>query len=328
MKLKTRLLSICTVVALTVATLAMTAFADDPTSVRINQGNRELQKGRSLKLSVTVLPRDSNDTLDFWSDEPDIVDVDGDGVCEALDYGTATIHVETVNGKKDSITITVPDPRESSQASEQDSGVQDTDSSSSRAASSSRASSSTTATTSGTIEMKEKIDRETLVSAVQGAGSGRATLSNYAAVSAESLQAAAAAGNAGVNFDTKSGSTVVGRVVVSPANAANLTGDISLGVYAKNAKTQSVQNVFDRYYSNNVTVIRCDQNDFGMTVEVVAKVGNLNADSLKFYSYSSSGNTYSDLTVSNVSVDKSGYVHFNTTKGGYIVVSDGALAKK
>lgn len=79
-------------------------------SIEITNGNITLYKGQSEVLDVKFNPSDFSDskTLIWTTDNEDVVTL-SNGTVTAKGVGTATITAETVNGKKASITVTVPE---------------------------------------------------------------------------------------------------------------------------------------------------------------------------------------------------------------------------
>lgn len=79
-------------------------------SIQITNGDINLYKGQSEELNVTFNPSDFSDsrTLIWSTDNEDVVTL-SNGTVTAKNVGTAIITAETVNGKKDSITVTVPE---------------------------------------------------------------------------------------------------------------------------------------------------------------------------------------------------------------------------
>lgn len=79
-------------------------------SIEITNGDITLYKGQSEVLDVKFNPSDFSDskTLIWTTDNEDVVTL-SNGTVIAKDVGTATITAETVNGKKASITVTVPE---------------------------------------------------------------------------------------------------------------------------------------------------------------------------------------------------------------------------
>ena len=67
--------------------------------------------------------------------------------------------------------------------------------------------------------------------------------------------------------------------------------------------------------------------DFGTKVEVATlmNLSGMDTKQLRFYSYNSARNTYAPLAAPSYWIDNAGYLHFSTTVGGAIVVSEGPL---
>lgn len=66
------------------------------------------EEGKEIELLALVLPEDTTDSTVTWSvDNPDIAQIDSNGVFTALAEGTVTVVAETSNGLKDEITIEV-----------------------------------------------------------------------------------------------------------------------------------------------------------------------------------------------------------------------------
>lgn len=340
MKTKTRFFAMLLAVLLVASSLGVTALAaDDDDEVRIRslsftKSRSTMTKGTEYEFEIAIRPDDytEGDGLEWDVSDDDVLNIleeyDYSVLVEAVGPGTATLTVRTTEAKSrksNSVTITVPGNAQST--SQDTDGSQDTDSKSS---SSQTSSSKTTTSTSTTTDSQQAVTmpRETLVNAVSTAGGNTLFYSGYNVVSAETLNAAAAAGSSAVAFDTKDGNSVTGRITIYPASASNLSGSLMLGVYSTGSKVASIQAVFDKFFQNSTRVIRCEQDNYIMTVRLAAKVGSVDASNLYFYSYNVSTNRYATLPVSDVKVDNNGYVHFNTTKGGYIIVSNGPLAVK
>lgn len=329
-----KLLAILMVMTL-VLSVGVVAFAADddvpvPKKITLRPGDRTLDKGRELPTTYTISPSDAQDdaVVTYSSGDEDICEVDADGVIKAVGAGRVKITARTQNGVTGSITITVPGTTSDSSRYENES-TWDNSSSSSRSevssVSSSRISSSAASTTK-TETKREKISRETLIEAVQDAGSKTVKLKNYSSVSAASLQAAAAESKSLLQFDTMNGKSVTGRLTINSSLASKLTGDIKLGVYATAAKTKTVQAAIDDAYKNDTKVIYCEQADYGMNVTITAKVGtSLDDSNLKVYSCDKNGKNVEEVKVTNLKIDSKGFVKFTTSTGGYLIVSDGAL---
>jgi hypothetical protein len=87
----------------------------------------------------------------------------------------------------------------------------------------------------------------------------------------------------------------------------------------------------NRYYSNQISVIRLDQNGtYGQTAAVYAKLDNTrltSASALRFYTYDTAANRLEAFNT-NASISRDGYITFTTTVGNYIIVSDGLLRRR
>ncbi len=119
------------------------------------------------------------------------------------------------------------------------------------------------------------------------------------------------------------------RVTIDPkASTKTISMLSSTTISSDNCK--NVTALMNRFYSNQVSVIRLDQKgSYGQTVTVYAKLDNsrLNTSSLRFYTYDSAANTLNAITT-NYRVSDTGYVTFNTTVGNYIIVTDSAIRRK
>jgi len=130
--------------------------------------------------------------------------------------------------------------------------------------------------------------------------------------------------------DTMNGKSVAGRITVNPA-LATLTSDTQLGVYVDSAHTSATKTRFEKFFKNQISVVSlAQQGSYGMSVKIAAKVSlsGFNTSSLYFYSYDKASNKYNQIQKPSYSVDANGYVHFYTSAGGDILISNGPLAKK
>lgn len=328
MKRMKRILAIMLTLALVVTGLTISVSAQKPTSIKLNaQENIKMYKNQERQFTYRISPNsvDEDDEVDWSSSNYDVADVDADGYVTIKGIGVATITVKTTNNKKDSVTITVEGVDENGTLIKFD---EDPNSADTTASSSSAAATSTTTTanppvTGGSGELSlSKLETEV--------AAGNMTLRGYSNVTVESLSAIGAKNPGNLKFDTLSDKSVEGRITLNPASYTDgkYTGDIKLTVQTNETATKAVKAVFNKFFSNNVKVIRCEQQSFGASVTIAAKVGDIDTSDLYFYTYDTTTNKYEALTVQNVSLDKSGYLHFTTSTGGYIIVSEGALAKK
>jgi hypothetical protein len=161
----------------------------------------------------------------------------------------------------------------------------------------------------------------------------KVTVRGAAQVSAEALRAAAkAAADAGakatVNFDTMSGTSVSGRVTLDPAIAAEMTGDIKLGVASTGAEIEAAAKKVKEVYKNRTVTVKAEQAAWGGAVRYAVKSGlrYVRARDLALYSLNpDTGKCTAIAGDANFATDINGYVRFTTAKGGWLVLSDGEL---
>jgi hypothetical protein len=203
----------------------------------------------------------------------------------------------------------------------------------SRPAASRPAATSPAAQTSG-------VSQATLISQAQSridsAAAGAAVSLRYrnlGMVELETLQAIGeAAGNHAISLGSErqdADGNVESRVTIDPKKS---TKDISLlsSTTISSENCRNVTEFMNRYYSNQVSVIRLDQKgSYGQTVTVYAKLDNarLNTSALRFYSYDSAANKLEAMTTG-YRVNESGYVTFNSNVGNYVIVTDSAMKRK
>lgn len=332
MNKRNRFLSLFVAVVLLLACAGMsaTAFADGVKPRRITLrpgGERTLDEGRTLQFSYEIQPADADTDIEVsWStSNSNVAEVDDSGWVTAVGPGTATITAKTKNNQKATVTIRVPGkldedlPRGWTEqtTTEPTEGTEPP------------TKAVTAPTKPAATEATEKAaSKSALLAAVSEAGGKTAILKGYTTVSAADLQAVAKESKSSLRFDTVLNKAVTGCVTINPANAAKLSGDLSLGVYASGDKTKKVQERFAKHYRNNLHVLYCDQASFGMTVTIRAKVGDFASDDLRLYLYDQEENAFQSLSAKNASIDKNGYLKFPTKTGGFIVVSDGPLTAK
>ncbi len=109
------------------------------------------------------------------------------------------------------------------------------------------------------------------------------------------------------------------------------TKEVKLGVELNTKNTKNVTSLFKKWFKNkNIAVVKMAQKgEFGFTVEAAVKVDlkNFNKNNLKFYSYDAATNTYKEIETK-YTIDAKGLVHFNTTVGNYIIITDAPIASK
>ncbi|MFV0400648.1 MAG: beta strand repeat-containing protein [Oscillospiraceae bacterium] len=195
-------------------------------------------------------------------------------------------------------------------------------------------------TTSPTTAVKTEDAVKAVNAAIKAAGAGKTgsvVEKKAGQISGDTLRAmSTAATKAGGSVmyyaDTvRADNSIEGRMYINPSKAAGVQGVIQTGVYTSASKVSAVTKMFNKYFSNKIVVIHLDQaGSFGMEVEIAAKVDlkDLNTKSLQFYSYSLTSNSYVAIQNPKYFIDSSGYLHFNTTVGGEIIVTDQPLQRK
>ena len=131
-----------------------------------------------------------------------------------------------------------------------------------------------------------------------------------------------------VHADTRNGNIVEARLYIDPVKAAELTSSIRLGVNIHDANTRDFMNSF---FSNKLLAVAFDQKgSFGMEIQVAVRVdlSEMDLRNLVFYSYDPLTNTCYQLANPKYAVDANGYLHFSTSYGNYLIVSEGGLTVK
>lgn len=131
-----------------------------------------------------------------------------------------------------------------------------------------------------------------------------------------------------VDTMTSGGEAVDVRVQVNPYYSVN---GLNFAASTTSSDAASTKAFFQKWFSNNVQVVSLSQKTaFGQTASIAAKVdlSGMNTQNLYFYAYSSANNSYDRITAPAYYVDSAGYLHFNTAKGGDIIISNGPLAAK
>ncbi|RLL06950.1 hypothetical protein D4A47_13500 [Anaerotruncus massiliensis (ex Liu et al. 2021)] len=93
----------------------------------------------------------------------------------------------------------------------------------------------------------------------------------------------------------------------------------------------SVRTAFEKIYANQMAIIKFDQKgSFGMPVMITVKpdLSKLNTQTLYFYAYDQTNKTITQIAAPNNWFDKSGYLHFTTTMGNHVIITDRPLVKK
>lgn len=125
--------------------------------------------------------------------------------------------------------------------------------------------------------------------------------------------------------DTVVNNAVSARMYVDPA-AYTLPGDLKTEVIAGDA---AIEAHFAKYFKNKLKAVKfTQQGSFGMDVGVAVQLDlrGLDSSKLVLYSYDLVKNSYSMLPEQTYLIDANGYLHFTTSIGNYVVVSEGPLA--
>jgi len=121
------------------------------------------------------------------------------------------------------------------------------------------------------------------------------------------------------------------QVRVSINDPRAMTGDVLVSAWVTGTDVNRVRNLFERFFSNDVRVVRFDHTaEWGQTVRVAARVDltGMDVEGLYFYSYDSAANTFRLIVEPNYRIDANGFLWFNTDRGGSVIVSDGTLAQR
>jgi len=130
-----------------------------------------------------------------------------------------------------------------------------------------------------------------------------------------------------IHTDVVKDGKVESRLYIDPAKAT-LKSDLQLGVTLGDKK---VENKFDKYFENKIAVVKFDQvGTFGMSIKAAVKADlkGMDTRNLYFYSYDAKTNTYVKLVNPRYRIDANGYLHFTTSQGNYVIVSEAPLVRK
>lgn len=108
-------------------------------------------------------------------------------------------------------------------------------------------------------------------------------------------------------------------------NIAALDAPINVAATSWDADAAHVKSLFEKWFGAKSQVLHFYQNgSFGQTVEVATLLDfkDFNTENLCFYSYNSTTNIYSQIAAPAYYFDGAGYLHFYTTAGNYIVITE------
>lgn len=124
---------------------------------------------------------------------------------------------------------------------------------------------------------------------------------------------------------------VAARLYIDPAKSFYVEKEIKLGVSMEKKDVQKTQSVFEKHFDNKVSVVHFEhQGTFGMNIDAAVKVDltGLNTKSLMFYSYDPATNRYAPIPNANAYLDDNGFLHFTTSIGGDLVITDKPLTSR
>lgn len=127
-----------------------------------------------------------------------------------------------------------------------------------------------------------------------------------------------------VYTDTIVNNEIIARMYINP-KAYTLSADIQTGIITN---IPTIKAHFNKYFANRFAVMGfTHQGSFGTNVDVSAKLDlrGMDTSKLVLYTYDAVQNRYSMLSDQTYFIDANGYLHFTTSEGNYIIVSEGQL---
>ena len=130
-----------------------------------------------------------------------------------------------------------------------------------------------------------------------------------------------------INGDTTVAAAGAGAVDVRVAiNPALATQSVNLHASTSSESARNTAAIFQRHFGGVFYVVSTEQQrTFGMEVRIVARPApnmNTNVNALYFYSYDRAANTFRNFIPTAVWLDGNGFLHFNTTMAGDIVITN------
>jgi hypothetical protein len=125
------------------------------------------------------------------------------------------------------------------------------------------------------------------------------------------------------NFDTLAEDSVAGRIIVNPHLVSENAGGFNFTVVTASDDVTAVRELFSKHLEKPVAVIKTHMDDFGMYVIVSAKLDftGMDTETLIAYSYDKEANSYKAVKDAGCLVDEYGFINFQTTQGGYIIIT-------
>ena len=118
---------------------------------------------------------------------------------------------------------------------------------------------------------------------------------------------------------------IMARIYIEPSK---MQKPISVAARLDDTAIAPAKNMFTNFFNNKMAYMQLGQvGDYGTTISIAAKINltGMDATQLHFYSYDTTTNSYTTITAPNSWIDVAGYVHFDTSFGGYIIISEGPL---
>lgn len=269
----------------------------------------------SRMLTAAVYPLAVPDDTVFWeSENTEIAMVDEDGVVVGISPGETNIIATSVNGKTASCKIRVPDqvvrtlrpdvanadlPLATYKSGEQ------------------------------LVAPALKLDTETALRALpRGERTATLTYKDKTAVSTAALRACAytaayEGGTARVRFGTYGGDgALAGQLTVDPSQAPKGDYDLRTGVRAATEAelAQPAYGGIGALVPGAYTVVRLEQQDYGMPVNIAVRANLAGLDPGALHLYHWDGSRLTPMGEAAPWVDTGGFLHFETTVGGAVVV--------
>ena len=111
----------------------------------------------------------------------------------------------------------------------------------------------------------------------------------------------------------------------------NITKDTFVSGYVSGTEVERTQKMYEKWFANQLGIIHFDQQeDWGITVSVAAKIDLSDADTqnLCFYSYNRATNSYQRIAAPAYWIDENGYLRFTTPYAGDIIISERPLERR
>lgn len=168
---------------------------------------------------------------------------------------------------------------------------------------------------------------EEALASVPAGQSATVTYSDKTGVSGPALRGAAYSAeylgkNVSLSFRTMGASGIQGQLTIDPKQAGETTGKIKLGVYTAPEQTKDAGAV----PLGTIPIKLAHEGAFGMNVRVAAKLSLGEMDPANLVVYAGDNGVWTPLPVQDAAMDKNGYLHFTTDRGGLLAVGEKRLS--